>query len=179
MDAPAARRLSELIGADVMALASELDKLNAYANGETVREADVRELVTRAKEQLAYFLADAIVGRQGAKAARLLRELLADEQHPQMIIATVAGRYRRIAIVKEMSDSGAGGSAIASRLSMKPGFGVDRLLEQASGLSWPALRAAYARIIQAERDHKSGLMDEEVALELLVQDLATPVSRAA
>ncbi|MCH7484422.1 MAG: DNA polymerase III subunit delta, partial [Chloroflexi bacterium] len=76
IDAPAARLLAGLIGPDTWMLASELDKLCAFANGETVREADVRELVSRANDQKGYFLADAVVDGQGAKAARLLQELI-------------------------------------------------------------------------------------------------------
>src|ERR1700674_2447572 len=60
LDAPAARILAELIGPDPLTLASELEKLLAYSGGSTVghspspdaaivREADVRELVSRAK----------------------------------------------------------------------------------------------------------------------------------
>ena len=61
LDAPAAKLLAELIGPDAWMLASELDKLLAYSGGEVVREADVRELVSRAKEHKGWDLTDAIL----------------------------------------------------------------------------------------------------------------------
>ncbi len=173
IDARAARLLAGLIGPDTWTLASELDKLCAYANGEIVREDDVRELVSRANEQKAYFLADAVVEGQGAKAARLLQELIEDGAALQVVLSTVAGRYRRIAVAKEMMERGAPGAEIARRVGMKQNYGLDRLLEQASHTSWPAIRWAYDRIIQSELDTKRYSMDDRVALELVVQELAS------
>ncbi len=138
-----------------------------------MREDDVRELVSRANEQKAYFLADAVVEGQGAKAARLLQELIEDGAALQVVLSTVAGRYRRIAVAKEMMERGAPGAEIARRVGMKQNYGLDRLLEQASHTSWPAIRWAYDRIIQSELDTKRYSMDDRVALELVVQELAS------
>ena len=179
IDAPAVRLLAGLIGPDTWVLASELDKLCSFANGETVREYDVRELVSRANDQKGYFLSDAVVDGHGAKAARLLQELIDDGEPVQRLLATVAGRYRRIAVAKEMMERGAPGGEIARRVGVKPNFALDRLLEQASRNSWPTIRWAYGRIIQSELDVKRGLMDIRVALELVVQELASRKTRAA
>jgi DNA polymerase-3 subunit delta len=173
IDAPAARLLAGLIGQDTWMLTSELDKLCAFANGDTVREADVRELVSRASDQKAYFLSDAVVDGQSAKAARLLEELIDDGAVLQVLLATVANRYRRIAIAKEMMERSAPGAEIARRVGVKPNFALDRLLEQASRNSWRTIRWAYGRIIQSELDVKRGLMDARVSLELVVQELAS------
>ena len=51
IDATAAKLLAGLIGPDAWMLASELDKLLAYSGGEIVREAHVREMVSRAKSK--------------------------------------------------------------------------------------------------------------------------------
>ena len=179
LDAPAAKLLAELIGPDGWMLASELEKLLAYSGGAIVREAHVRELVSRAKEHKGWELAGAVLEGQGAKAARVLHELLEDGQPSQLILATIAGRYRRIVIARDGIERSESGSAIAQRVGMKVGYGLDRLIEQAERMSLPAIRAAYARIIEAELDVKRGLIDgerqdaERLALELAVQELAS------
>lgn len=184
LDAPAARVLAELIGPDPLTLASELEKLLAYSGGSTVgqgpspdaavvRETDVRELVSRAKEHKGWELADAVLDGQGAKAARVLNELLEDGQPAALLLATVAGRYRRIAIVRDMLDRGEPGTQIARRLGVKVGYGLDKLIDQAQHTPPSAVRAAYARFILAELDLKRGLMDDRLALELAVQELAS------
>jgi DNA polymerase-3 subunit delta len=174
LDTAAAKLLAGLIGTDAWMLASELDKLLAYSGGEIVREADVRELVSRAKEHKGWDLTDAILDGQGAKAARVLNEMLEDGQPTQLILGTMAGRYRRVAIVRDMLDRGESGSAIAARFGMKMGYALDKLIEQAQRLPLPAIRAAYARLIEADLDVKRGLMeDDRLALELAVQQLAS------
>ncbi len=56
---------------------------------------------------------------------------------------------------------------------MKVGYGLDRLIDQAQHTPPPAVRAAYARLILAELDLKRGLMDDRLAIELAVQELAS------
>lgn len=184
LDAPAARVLAELIGPDPLTLAGELEKLLAYSAGNVVRDADVRELVSRAKEHKGWELADAVLDGQGAKAARVLNELLEDGAVAAVLLSTVAGRYRRIAIVRDMLDRGEPGTAIARRIGAKMGFGLDKLINQAQRTPYAAIRDGYARLIQAEFDLKrgitGGLMDDRLALELAVQELASrPVAAAS
>ncbi|MEO8456946.1 MAG: DNA polymerase III subunit delta [Chloroflexota bacterium] len=169
----AAKTLAELIGPDPMVLSSELEKLLAYSAGAVVRDADVRELVSRAKEHKGWELADAVLEGQGAKAARILQELLEDGAVAPVLLSTVAGRYRRIAIVRDMLARGEPGTAIARRINANIGWGFDKLVEQAQRTPDRAIRTAYARLIQAELDLKRGLMDERLAIELAVQELAS------
>ncbi len=173
LDGAAAKLLAELIGPDTWMLASEMDKLSAYAAGAVVRENDVRALVSRAKEHKGWELADAVVEGQPQRAMRLVQEMLEDGAAWPVLLSTVAGRYRRIAIAKAMMNDGASGSAIATKTGQKPGRGLDRLLYQARRCSWPAIREAYARIIEAELDVKGRNVNERVALDLCIHDLAT------
>lgn len=178
IEAPAARLLADLVGSNTLMLASELEKLAAYAGDAAITADDVRELVSRAKEQKGYYLSDAVVNGDGRKAARLLQELVDDGAALQLLLATIAGRYRRIAVTKEMLAQRAPAAQIARRLGTSEGA-VRFLMEQATRLSWLALRAAYARIIECELDQKQHSMDERAALELMVQELASRPRRAA
>jgi DNA polymerase III subunit delta len=157
---------------DTWSLASELDKLATYANGETIREQDVLELTPRLREEKTYFLCDALVERRPAQAAKILGELQAQREPGQLVLSTIAGRYRRLAIARDMIDRGESGEAIRKELDAKPGYGFDKLLEQAGRYSLEDCRKAYRRIVEAEFSAKSGLSDEGLELTALVQDLA-------
>ncbi len=174
----AVRLLAQLVGNDLWLLVNELEKLKTYAAGATVKEQDVRSLVSRAQDQKAYLLADAVAEGKAAQALRILHELLVDGQPLQLILATVAGRYRRLAIARDMMDSGATVARIGEAVGNK-GYALDRLIEQASRHSMSSIRTAYRRLVQAELDTKRGVFDELLSLELAVQDLAGRPSRAA
>lgn len=171
LDAGAVRLLCDLVGSDLWLLANELEKLRVYAGGQPLREADVRALVSKAREEKGWSLADAVVDGKPAQALRVLHELRQQGESMQQLLATIQGRFRRLAIAREMMDAGAPGSAIGQRLGAR-GYGLERLLDQASRYSLDAIRAAYDRLVQADADIKRGLLDEQVAMELLVDDLA-------
>jgi DNA polymerase-3 subunit delta len=181
LDARAAKLLAELIGPDPWMLASEIDKLNVYVGDNVVREEDVRVLVSRAKERIGWELADAVVDRQPGKALRILAELLEDGGHEAPLLSTIAGRYRRMAIARDMLDRSEPEEEIARRTGVKyrgkdgrTNYGFTRLLEQAMKYPPSSIRAAYDRLIQAEIEVKSGLSDYRLALEMAVLDLAAP-----
>jgi DNA polymerase-3 subunit delta len=179
MEARAVGLLANLVGNDTWTLAGELEKLCVYAGGGTIRELDVRELVSAAREQKGYLLADAVADGRAAVAVRLLHELRAQTAPDQLLLATIEGRYRRLAIAREMLDAGAGDRSIGARVGSS-GYGLERLIEQAQRYSAASLRMAFARLVQADADIKLGVYDEELSLELLIDDLAAvSASRAA
>jgi DNA polymerase-3 subunit delta len=156
---------------DTWALAAELDKLAAYAKGEVIRERDVRELSPVLRQQKSYLLSDAVAEKRPAAATKLLAELLGQREPGQLVIANIAGRYRRLAIARDMLDRGEPVSAIGRELGSS-GYALERLVEQAGRYSPEDIRAAYQRIVEAEFSHKTGVGEESVELELLVQELA-------
>ena len=177
IDARAVRLLADLVGSDRWLLANEIEKLHAYAGGEVVREEDVRSLVAAARDREGYLLADAVVEGKPAAALKLLQDLRAQGRVDAVLLATIEGRYRRLALAREMLDAGATSRQIGERLNAR-GYGLERLIEQASRHSLETIRAAYRRLVEAELDTKRGLFDEQLSTELLVQDLATLPSRA-
>jgi DNA polymerase-3 subunit delta len=168
--------LAELIGNDTGMLASELDKLAIYAAGERITEKDIRSLVADVRDQEGYLLADAVADGKPAVATKLLHQMLASGRHPAQLLLTIENRYRRIAVAREMADAGATGAAIGSRLKIEKAFAVDRLLDQVRRYPSAGVRWALDRIAQSDQDVKEGRYDENVSLELLIHELASPAT---
>lgn len=178
IDARACSSVAERIGSDTWMLASEIDKLATFAAGQRVTESDVKALVPDVRDIAGYQLSDAISDGKPAVATRLLHELLQKDHVPPVLLLTIENRYRRIAVAREMMDEGATAAQIGSKLSMS-GYGLERLVAQASRISVTQVRGALDRIAQTDQDVKEGRLDnEEVSLEVLVHDLATNFSGA-
>jgi DNA polymerase-3 subunit delta len=172
IDGRACSVIADLIGDDTWSLASEIEKLRVYANGGRVTEADARALVPDVRDRSGYLLADAVSDGKPAEATRLLHQLLAKGHPPPVLLLTIENRYRRLAVAREMMDGGATGTQIGAKLGIS-GYGLERLLDQASRMSIERVRWALDRIAQSDHDLKEGLYEsEQLALDLLVQDLA-------
>ncbi len=172
--------LADLVGPDLWMLSSELSKLAAYAAGRPVSSEDVLALVSAARELEVWGLLDSLAEGRPADALRILRRLLDQGRHPAQLLSTIQSRYRRLAIAREILDSGAGARGLAERFGLRD-YGLERLVEETRRHPLPLLRAAYRRLLEADASIKRGVYDDELALELLVHDLAAarPAAGAA
>jgi DNA polymerase-3 subunit delta len=166
--------IADRVGSDTWMIASELTKLATYKGDGAIEEADVRALVADVRDQEGYLLADAVADGKAAVATRLLHNMLAKEAVPAVLMLTIENRYRRIAVAREMVDSGASGSSIGTRLGIGSPYGLERLLDQVSRYPMERVRWALDRIAQTDFDVKQGLYEYEMGLELLVHELAAP-----
>ena len=173
----AARLLADFVGNDLWTLSGELEKLSVYAAGRPVGEDDVRALVAAVREATVFPLVDAIVEGRPPVAIKLLRQMFRQESGPQYILAMIQRQLRHLAVAREMLDAGESGRRIGEALRLRD-FALDKLLEQAGRYSQPRLKSAFQRVLEADLQVKRGVYDGELALELLVHDLAEPARRA-
>lgn len=164
--------LAELVGNDLWTLASELDKLAAYAGGQPIDEAAVRALVGVAREVSVFALVDAIVEGRPEQATRLLRQLVAQGADPPYVFAMVLRQYRNLALAGELLEQGARAGDIGERLGIRSSFALEKLLAQAERYDLARIARAYRRLLAADVAVKRGIYGDELALELLLQELA-------
>lgn len=166
----AAQLLANLIGGDLWALDNELDKLAAYAGGETVDEKTVPELVSSARETKVWELADAVVAGNERKALTAMGRLLQEGEAPQLLLFMVARQYRQLVTLKDLRDRRVAREE-QQRVSGVPGFKLNEVGALAGRYTWPRLHTAYRMILDADLSVKRGLQDDESALQLLVHEL--------
>lgn len=171
LEARAVATLAGLIGSQLAILDSELQKLAAYANGETVTEEMVRSLVSSAREPSVFALADAVVEGRARDALDLLERLLVEGEPPQRLLVMIARQYRLLLQTKELLAQGARAPEISARLGMQH-FVMERLLKQAPAHTVDRLRRAYRRLLEADLSVKRGVFDDETALRLLIVELS-------
>jgi len=168
----AARLLADLVGNNLWVLASELEKLAAYAQGRRIEGADVRALVSEARQVSIFAMVDAVVEKRAGVALRLLRQLTAAGAEGGYLLAMVVRQYRLIIQARELMTAGLSTREIGQRLGVASEFVLQRILDQAQRYSLSRLKAVYRRLLEADVGVKRGHYDEDLALELLVHDLA-------
>lgn len=172
IEARAVAALAGLVGSQLWTLDSEIQKLGLYAGERQVTEADVRSLVSLAREPSVFAMADAAIEGRARDAADLLERLFADGEPPQRLLALLVRQYRLLLLTKEMLGKGVRAPQISARLRVQ-GFVIQRLLKQATVYNIGQLRRAYRRLLEADLSIKRGIYDDQTALELLLFELAT------
>jgi DNA polymerase-3 subunit delta len=180
VEADAARELADALGADMMLIASELEKLLLYAFGrERITLGDVETMVLSAKQRSLYELTDAISSHDRARSLALLQGLLnssdAGEDAAIGHLYMLARTFRQMLVIleKNVRDSRAIWQALWQGFRMPP-FAADDLIRQARRFkSRRGLTRALRLIARADLELRSSPPDKRLVLERLVYELAS------
>ncbi len=180
VDADAARELVDALGADMMLVASELEKLLLYASGRgRITLGDVETMVLGAKQRSLYELTDAISLHDRARALALLQGLLnssdAGEDAAIGHLYMLARTFRQMLVIleKNVRDSRAIWQALWQGFRMPP-FAADDLIRQARRYkSRRELTRALKLVARADMELRSSPPDKRLVLERLVYELAS------
>ena len=169
----AAQELARLVGGELRQLDHEIDKLLAFVNyARDVGIGDVRSVVSASQSDDIFALVDAIGMRQRPKAIHALHDLLNAGAAPQYILNMIERQFRILLQVKEMKANGVANADIQRALNIWSNWVMEKDISQAQNFSQAALLHHYARLADVEQDTKTGVVDERLALDLLVTELA-------
>lgn len=169
----AAQELGRLVGGELRQLDHELDKLLAFVNySRTVSIADVQSVVSPNQSDDIFALVDAIGMRQRPKATHALHELLNAGAAPQYILSMIERQFRILLQIKEMKANGVSTADMQQALNIWSNWVMEKDISQAQNFSQSALLHFYSRLADVEQDTKTGVVDERLALDLLVTELA-------
>jgi DNA polymerase-3 subunit delta len=186
MEPDAARELVDALGADMMMIASELEKLLLYTLGRgRITLGDVETMVLGAKQRSLYELTDAISAHDRVRALTVLHGLLnsSDGGEDSAIghLYMLARTFRQMLVIleKNVRDSRAIWQALWQGFRMPP-FAADDLIRQARRYKTRReLTRALKLVARADLELRSSPPDKRLVLERLVYELASEPSAAA
>ncbi|MEA3342420.1 MAG: DNA polymerase III subunit delta [Chloroflexota bacterium] len=169
----AAHHLAAVVGADLRLLDQEIVKLVTYTNAERpITRQDVDRLTSYVQAAVIFDMVDALGRRDGRTAAQTLHRLLDEGEHPLGLLGMIARQFRLLIQVKELKAKGISKSAIAKTIGLHP-FPTGKLYNQATHFTAAQLEVVYRHLLDIDVDIKSGKIEAETALDLLVAGLAT------
>ncbi|HTW61077.1 MAG TPA: DNA polymerase III subunit delta [Terracidiphilus sp.] len=185
-DQDAARELADALGADMMLIASEVEKLVLFAGAKKhVTLGDVETMVLAAKQRSLYELTDAISARDRARALSLLDGLLnaSDGGEDAAIghLYMLARTFRQMLVIleKNVRDSRAIWQALWQGFRIPP-FAADDLIRQARRYkSRRELTRALRLVARADLELRSSPPDKRLVLERLIYELASEPKASA
>ena len=186
MEPDAARELVDALGADMMLVSSELEKLLLYSAGRgKIALGDVETMVLAAKQRSLYELTKAISSRDRVRALALLHGLLnssdAGEDAAIGHLYMLARTFRQMLVIleKNVRDSRAIWQALWQGFRIPP-FAAEDLIRQARRYkSSRELTRAIRLVARADLELRSSPPDKRLVLERLVYELASEPKPAA
>jgi DNA polymerase-3 subunit delta len=158
-------------------LANEIDKLATYANGRKITKDDVRVAGSSALQLFGYQLTDAIVDGRADRAFKVLDSMDVKSWPPVRLLATIRYAYRGLILAQALLAERRSEAEIGSATGLR-GYPLEKTIGSASRYRPGQLEDSYRRILKADVDVKTGVMDAETVLPALIAEL-TELSRSS
>lgn len=169
----AARLMVDRIGAKPGLLASELEKIAAFAGNEkNIDEAMVAEMTGHVKLENVFGLTDALKNKNVGQAIQLLRNQIYHGEEPLKILGAISWQFRLIWEVKLYQKRRLTSAQIAAKMGTKP-FLVEKAMKYTGKFSQSDLRKGFESLFQADRDLKTSGKNPELVLESLILKLGS------
>jgi DNA polymerase-3 subunit delta len=177
-DAEAARALVELCGDDVIALATEVDKIVAWSGGEPITRRDVEELAAGGREAAAWALSDAWGARDLAAVLRAC-EMALERKDAFVLAVSLASHVGRVRAAQALAEEGLRSKEVAARLKIKE-FPARKALGHAQNYTREELEAALVRLAELDAAIKgASRLSAELELERTLVAITRPAQRTA
>ena len=168
----AAAALTERIGGDMRLADMELAKLATYTAGERPITADDVALLTPYTPEASIFgMVDALGARDGRAAIRLLRQLLDGGSPPLYVFSMIVRQYRLLLLMKSYLAGGGMPGGAAEALDVHD-FVARKVQEQSRRYRIEQLERIYHYLFEMDLDIKTGKVEPELALDVLVGRLS-------
>jgi DNA polymerase-3 subunit delta len=172
----AADALAVMVGPQPRMLDQEVNKLLAYVNyARPVEPDDVQHITPLTAPVPDFGLVNALRSQDTRKALNILHREL-EEKEPLQVFGSITSQFRQVLLVREIMDHGGGKDEIARVLSMHP-FAAEKAMEHARAYTIAQLEKIYRRLLELDTGIKTGRMENELALDLLVLELTNASQR--
>ena len=160
--------LLEMTGTDMENIRKETEKLFCYClEKDAIEIDDIEEICTRRLSSHIFDMVGAIADKKQKQALSLYYELLALKEPPMRILFLVARQFNLLMQVKELQRKGFSAKAIGEKVGL-PGFIAGKYVTQSGRFSKEELREAGEACVEAEEAIKTGKMNDNMSLELLI-----------
>jgi DNA polymerase-3 subunit delta len=171
ISAQAVTMLVRFVGNDLWTMANEVDKLVLYAGGKSIGEGDVKAVVSNTHEESIFTMVDAVLESRGSAGQQLLQQMLKQGVAPVQVLQMIARQARIIFLVKEMRAKGRTRTEIQSKLGIQSDFVVRKAWDQADKYPGARIRELYHQLLETDIAIKTGRIEGDVALDILVAEL--------
>jgi len=166
--------LLDFVGNDLWQMENEIKKLVNYSPGKEIKRKDIELLVKPKIETDIFKTIDAIAAKNKRKALFLMKEHLEKGDSPAYLLVMINFQFRNLLIIKsselrrELYTNDM--RILSEKLKMHP-YVIRKAIQQSKKFSLEELKKIYQKIFQVDLGIKTGKIDPETALDLLIAEI--------
>ncbi len=162
--------LLSYVGNDLWRLSGEIKKLADFKNGLPVKKDDVELLVRPKVEADIFKTIDSLAQKNKKQALYFVQKHLDNGDNALYILSMIAYQFKNLLLVKELQEKGLMYSSIVKKSGLHP-FVVKKNYFACQQFSFEELKKVYHKVFQIDLDIKTGKVEPETALDLLVSSI--------
>ncbi|MCX6720833.1 MAG: DNA polymerase III subunit delta [Candidatus Staskawiczbacteria bacterium] len=162
--------LVNFVGNDLWQMTNEINKLSNYGLGKSIKKEDVELLVRPNTENEIFKTIEAVASKDKKTALSLLHKHLDDGEAPLYLLSMIAYQFRTLLIIKDLQDKKEPYGLIAKKSGLHP-FVVQKSSYLCNQFTMEQLKKIYRKIFQIDSDIKTGKIEAETALDLLLSEI--------
>jgi len=154
-------------GNDLWRLSGEISKLSNFKRAGIIKKDDI-ELFVKPRIELDIFKTiDALAAKNKKQALALLHKHLDGGEVPLYLLSMIAYQFKNLLVVKELAQKGLMYASIVKKSGLHP-FVVKKTYYACNQFTFEELKRIYQDIFQVDLDIKTGKIEAETGLDLLV-----------
>ncbi|MCD7947924.1 MAG: DNA polymerase III subunit delta [Oscillospiraceae bacterium] len=177
IDTEDATYLIFLCGDLMHTLASEIEKIGAYATQRRVTRAEIDAVATPQINAVVFQMTDAIAVGQFDKATAVLGDLLHMQESPIKLLAVLGKQLRQLYSARLAFERGKNASYLMQLWGMRSAYPAEKLMQSARRFSLPWCRRAVTLAAQTDLAMKSTGADGKELLITLLMALSTAIQK--
>jgi len=167
-DSEALAKLIEYVGNDLWRMSNEIRKLASYKKEIGIKEI---ELLVRSKIETDIFKTiDAIAQKNKKQALILLHKHLEKGDSPLYLLSMINYQFRNLLVIKDLIEKHNPYNLILKKSGLHP-FVVKKSYYQSQKFTLQELKKIYQKIFQVDLNIKTGRIEPETALHLLIAEI--------
>jgi len=159
--------LIDCVGNDLWRMANEIQKLVNFKKNKIITTADIKTMVKPKIETDIFKTIDAIGQKNKKQALSLLHQHIENGDSPVYLLSMIGYQFRNLLVVKDLMEKANPYNLIVKKSGLHP-FVVKKSYSQSGQFTLPELKRIYRKIFQVDFDVKTGKMEQEMALDILV-----------
>ena len=161
--------LTTQAGHDLWLMNSLIEELTAYKNGAEIGIGDIKKFAEEKADDNIFNLVDAIVGKQPKLVFRMIREQYKKGEDCQFIFAMLARQFKILLQIRDLflREDNLSSDTVAKKLGVHS-FVVKKSLPLVKRYSMADLTGIYRRILDLDKNIKTGRGEPEALLDILV-----------